>query len=366
MAKTLEKLLQEGRKCLEDAGVPDVGLDAWYLLSEAFGIDRTHYFLERTREMSDERLGLGYERYQEMLKQRAKRIPLQQILGVQEFMALPFQVDRSVLIPRQDTETLAELVLKECKNRESHVLDVCTGSGCIALSLAVLGSYESVTALDISQDALHVAEKNVEALYLDSQIREKAGMSLEKWEKIELSEKRLAKKWETWMQNQQKTEFFLLESDLFDALPLEKKYDILVSNPPYIPSSVIEELEPEVRDHEPRLALDGKEDGLYFYRNILANAGAYLNLGAALYFEIGYDQGEALLGLFEEYGFEEARIIQDLTGNDRVAAARWNHAVYQDRMVKAAEEIEIKPEKCCSSVKKTDGEVQKCGGDGPH
>ena len=366
MAKTLERLLQEGSKYLEDVGVPDAGLDAWYLLSEAFHIDRTHYFLERTREMSDEQLSLGDERYQDMLKKRARRIPLQQILGVQEFMALPFQVDQSVLIPRQDTETLVELVLKECKNRESHVLDVCTGSGCIALSLAVLGRYESVTALDISEDALHVAEKNVKALYLDSQIREKAGAFLDKWEKIEFGEKYLAKKWETWTKDQHKTEFILLESNLFDALPLEKKYDILVSNPPYIPSSVIEELEPEVRDHEPRLALDGKEDGLYFYRKILANAGNYLNLGAALYFEIGYDQGEALMGLFEEYGFEEVRVIQDLAGNDRVAAARWNHSVYQDRMPKGTEKIEIKLEKRYGSGKKTDGEVQKCGGDGPH
>ena len=142
---TWRELLDEGGARLSEAGVPDAGTDAWYLMEAAFGIDRVHYYLDQNRPIHAERLEKGYGRYQEMLQKRAERIPLQQILGMQDFMGMTFSVDENVLIPRQDTETLVERVLRDYPEKDLKLLDMCTGSGCIAISLAVLGGYQNVT-----------------------------------------------------------------------------------------------------------------------------------------------------------------------------------------------------------------------------
>ena len=289
---TLRQLLEEGREELKKAGVADWALDARYLLMAAFDLDLASLLVKQERQIlpggeSEEKI----HRYQQMIGRRAERIPLQQILGEQEFMGFPFQVNEHVLTPRQDTETLVELVLRERPDPSQSVLDLCTGSGCIALSLARLGGYRRVWASDLSEEALKVAEQNAKGLL----------------EELE----------------ENKAEFRLLKSDLFEGIPKEERFDILTSNPPYIPTEVIEGLEPEVRDHEPRMALDGDEDGLKFYRILAGEAGGFLNPGGAIYLEIGWDQGAKVEELLRQAGFQEIRTVKDLAGKDRVVRAGW-------------------------------------------
>lgn len=309
---TLQQLLDQGTEQLRSAGVPDAGLDARYLLLDTFGLGLASFLADRGRNVDG--MPGGAEKaqaYEALITRRAERIPLQQLLGVQEFMGLEFFVNEHVLIPRQDTETLVELVLEERKQRDLDVLDVCTGSGCIAVSLARLGGYRSVTALDVSAEALKVAEKNAAAL-----LEEYGG------------------------------DFRLVQSDMFAGLEPEKqdvfpgqeigkaaasrdlprpshppRFDILVSNPPYIPSRVTEGLEPEVRDHEPRLALDGSQDGLKFYRILASEGKRFLKPGGAVYFEIGWDQAQAVSALLEQEGFARIRTVKDMAGMDRVVGA---------------------------------------------
>ena len=289
---TLRQLLEEGREELKKAGVADWALDARYLLMAAFDLDLASLLVKQERQIlpggeSEEKI----HRYRQMIGRRAERIPLQQILGEQEFMGFPFQVNEHVLTPRQDTETLVELVLRERPDPSQSVLDLCTGSGCIALSLARLGGYRRVWASDLSEEALKVAEENAKGLLKDPA--------------------------------ESKADFRLLKSDLFEGIPKEERFDILTSNPPYIPTEVIEGLEPEVRDHEPRMALDGDEDGLKFYRILAAEAGGFLNPGGVIYLEIGWDQGAKVEELLRQAGFQEIRTVKDLAGKDRVVRAGW-------------------------------------------
>ena len=277
---TYFELWKWGEKRLADAGIAEASLDARYLLLEAFEMDMAHFLLKeqeqvpategRTREYSD------------AIQARAARVPLQYLTGKQDFMGLTFHVDERVRIARQDTETLVELVLKENTDKKARILDLCTGSGCIAVSLAVLGGYRKVDAVDISEDALAAAEEN--GTRLGGKVR-------------------------------------FLKSDLFSALDPEKKYDIITSNPPYIPTEVLNGLEPEVKDYEPRMALDGSEDGLAFYRRIAVAAPAFLRAGGRIYLEIGYDQGAAVEELLWNNGFARTRVVKDAAGRDRVVCA---------------------------------------------
>lgn len=286
---TMQQLLWQGTDKLNRAGVPDAGLDARYLLMEAFHMNLASFLAVKDREMAGDENVLEQRRaYEVMIEKRATRIPLQHLTGVQEFMGFEFYVNEHVLIPRQDTETLVELVLKEQKDKDAVLLDVCTGSGCIAISLALMGGYRNITALDVSAEALVVAAQNAKRL-----LEEHEG------------------------------EFNLIESDMFERLEAEKRYDIIVSNPPYIPSLDIEELEPEVRDFEPRLALDGTADGLKFYRILARESRHHLRPGGCVYMEIGFDQGLAVKRLFEDCGYEEVQVFQDLAGLDRVVRAVW-------------------------------------------
>lgn len=286
---TLFHLLTEGTRALEHSGNPDAKQDAQQLLLAAFHLDMVHFLLNRMQELPDNEISQSsMELYRSMIEKRRKRFPLQQILGCQEFMGLNFFVNKHVLIPRQDTETLVEQVLEEQKDKDIRLLDVCTGSGCIAISLAVKGGYASVTATDISEEALKVAKRNAASLECDARMR-----------------------------------FF--QGDLFAALPeKEDKFDVITSNPPYIPTAVIRTLEPEVREHEPMLALDGTEDGLHYYRRIAVEAGRFLKKGGSIYLEIGHDQGEAVSALMREAGFSDVRVLKDLPGKDRVVCAVWS------------------------------------------
>lgn len=275
---TLREILNQAQRKLEKAQVPDAGFDAWALMEFAFGIEKSYYFLHENDKIEKEQ----QQKYESLVALREKRIPLQQVIGSAWFMGYEFYVDDRVLTPRFDTEILVEETGKLLK-RGMRLLDLCTGSGCILLSLLAEHrelNLEGVGA-DISVEALEVAEIN----------RERMGISAE-----------------------------LIESDLFSKV--RGKFDVIVSNPPYIAAGELEELMPEVRDHEPRLALDGKEDGLYFYRMIVEQAENYLNPGGWLCFEIGYDQGAALEGMLKEASYEEVRIGKDLAGLDRIAIGR--------------------------------------------
>lgn len=284
---TLFRLLTEGSRALKQAGDPDGDHDARQLLMAAFHLDMVHFLLNRMQDLEDSDYNRScIELYRSMIEKRRRRCPLQQILGSQEFMGLEFYVNQHVLIPRQDTETLVELVLEQQKNQEIRLLDLCTGSGCIAVSLAVKGGYRQVMAADISEEALKVAQRN----------------------------------WERLRPENQEMKFF--QGDLFDALEKDTEtFDVITANPPYIPTEVIRGLEPEVRDHEPMLALDGTADGLHFYRRIADEAGRWLRPGGRIYLEIGYDQGAAVSGLLAEAGFTEIQVVKDLPGKDRVVAA---------------------------------------------
>ena len=274
-----ESLLEEGVKTLERAKIGEARLDAWYLLSHCFQLDRAQYLMHRAEiRCVDESI---LKRYRDMTALRAKRIPLQHILGTQEFMGFSFLVNEHVLIPRQDTEILVETVLNDQKNPKISVLDLCTGSGCIAVSLALLGHYSRVEGTDISPNAIETAKKNNSLLH--------AGVH-----------------------------FYI--SDLFGAV--EGAYDAIVSNPPYIPREVIPTLEPEVRDHEPYQALYGPEEGLYFYKRISREAKSKLLDGGSLYFEIGYDQAQAVSNILEKEGYRGIAVKKDLAGLDRVVMGR--------------------------------------------
>lgn len=292
------ELLKEGEKALLASGVPEGELDAWYLFSHCFSMDKGTYFRYMETEIPEDAKEAVKE-FGRLAGQRAKRIPLQQLLESQEFMGLPFFVNRHVLIPRQDTETLAETVLEGERGaaRPYRLLDLCTGSGCIGISLAICMRQKrpagdraearkdgiEVVLSDISPEALGVAAENVRRFGLAEDCR-------------------------------------LVESDLFKALSGER-FDCIVSNPPYIPSGELERLMPEVKEYEPRLALDGSGDGLAFYRRIREEAANHLFPGGRIYLEIGWDQGETVPRLFREAGFLHIEVLKDLAGNDRVVRA---------------------------------------------
>lgn len=302
---TWGELLKQGQERLKKAGIQEYELDAWYLFERAFSMSRARYFLDAKEEAAPGEEAL--KAYEDGLERRSARIPLQHILGTQEFMGMEFFVNAHVLIPRQDTETLVETVLNEQKNRNISVLDMCTGSGCIAVSLKALGGYARVAAADISPEALEMAEKNAGTLLG----ADTAGAAE-------------SAKMENGAPGERPHPVELRRSDMFSAFePGRDTFDVIVSNPPYIPSEVIRGLEPEVRDHEPLGALDGKEDGLYFYRILAEQCGDFLNQGGSVYFETGHDQGAAVKTLLESHGFQDTKVIKDLAGMDRVVRGTW-------------------------------------------
>ncbi len=273
--KSYKEVLEEGINHLINHKIDNGNIDAWYLFSHVFNIERAEYFLNLNKEVNSSR----YSEFMNLIEKRASHVPLQYIIGYTEFMGLRIKVNENVLIPRHDTEVLVEEVLKVCDNK--NILDMCTGSGCIIISLKKLANIKKAIGVDISKDAIILARENAALNEVD-------------------------------------VEF--IESDLFENI--EGKFDIIVSNPPYIPKADIEDLSMEVRDHEPHLALDGKEDGLYFYRRIIKEVKKYLNPNGYVFFEIGYNQADDLLVLFKSEGIDNVEIIQDLAGHDRVVKAR--------------------------------------------
>lgn len=256
---------------LNEAEIKEAELEAFYIIEAVMKLSRPMFFLKKGEKV----LQQDVDNCLAIAEKRKQHMPLQYILGSQEFMGLNFKVTPDVLIPRQDTEGLVEEVIKMLKPK-MKVLDMCTGSGCIAVSLAKLGKNVQVTAVDVSAKALEIAKENAVA-------------------------------------NEVTVNF--IESDMFQRIT--QKYDIIVSNPPYIRSQEVTTLMPEVRDYEPHLALDGKEDGLYFYRKLAKEAGDFLTPGGMLCLEIGYDQGKEVAQLLREQGFVQVRVEKDLCGLDR-------------------------------------------------
>ena len=277
---TAQEWLRKASASLESAGIADAESDAWLMFSHVTGMSRMEYTLDRDKCLSDEEIcSLA-----KMLEKRNQHIPVQQITGEAWFMGYPFFVNENVLIPRMDTEVLVEAVLTRLpavpvtENGKRRVLDMCTGSGCILLSLLKEEKGLLGTGADISEKALLVARENAHRLECEAQF---------------------------------------IFSDLWENI--EDTYEIIVSNPPYIVRNVISTLDTEVKDHEPVLALDGGEDGLDFYSKIVADTHRHLVPGGLLAFEIGYDQGQALTALLKKAGYRNIEILKDLAGLDRVA-----------------------------------------------
>lgn len=278
---TYRELYEYGRLRLVENEIAEAALDARLLLEYICHTDRNELIVHGDRECSD----LEEQFYRMTIDKRASHIPLQHITGVQEFMGLSFKVNEHTLIPRQDTEILVEEAMRHLSDG-MRILDMCTGSGCILLSLLKYSNECEGIGIDISDQALAVARENAKRLELDA---------------------------------------VFLEGDLFAPLAdfvsektTDRLFDLVVSNPPYIETAVIETLMPEVREHEPVLALDGMEDGLHFYRRIVSEAPAHMRKGAYLFFEIGCEQGEAVKTLMQEGGFEQVEILKDYAGLDRV------------------------------------------------
>ena len=298
--RTLEALLKEGTGFLREAGIEEAALDAWLLLEFSAGKSRA-WFLAHGEEEAGEELCRKYRR---LIKTRAERIPLQHLTHQAFFMGHEFYVNENVLIPRQDTEILAEEALKALKEKENpRILDMCTGSGCILLSILAEREDASGVGVDISPKALEVAKRNADSL-----------------------------------KTEKRAEF--VESDIFCSSFFQQKdgkeqekYDMLISNPPYIATGELDGLMEEVRLHDPVLALDGREDGLYFYRQITQQAGDFLKPGGMLAYEIGCSQGKEVSALMESAGFDEVKVLQDLAGLDRVVTGRWNKEQETDKIM---------------------------------
>lgn len=286
---TYRQLLTEGETYLKEAGIEEAANDAWLLLSHAACLDRTGFFLRGTNEASLQEITA----YRELLKKRHARIPLQHILGEQGFMGFSFRCDSRALIPRADTEILVQdalTILKEMRNLPQktderpdcvRVLDLCCGSGCIGISLSLLFQQAEVVCSDLSKEALALAGEN--AAHLGARVK-------------------------------------LVQSDLFEQI--DGSFGMIVSNPPYIPRGGIDLLQEEVALYDPRMALDGGEDGLDFYRLIAQESPRRLLRGGWLVMEIGHDQAAAVRALLLQAGFEQIRVRQDLSGLDRVVAGR--------------------------------------------
>lgn len=266
-----------GVERLQQAGIKEALLDARLLLESVCGTTQSTLLAHGDLPVTEEQK----ESYVNYIEQRSRHIPLQHITGYQEFMGLRFRVSPEVLIPRQDTETLVEEVMRFLHDG-MHILDLCTGSGCILLSLLRYSNDCVGTGTDLSEPALAVAAENASLLGVEAEF---------------------------------------ICSDLFEHV--KGKYEMIVSNPPYIRSGDIPGLMEEVREHDPMMALDGGEDGLVFYRKIIGCAGDYLYPGGMLFFEIGHDQAQEVSGYLDKAGYRDVMVCKDLSGLDRVVSGRF-------------------------------------------
>lgn len=277
------KLFAKAVDLLKSSDIENVEYDIKAILTDTFGVDLNKFILDMDNEFEPDK---DLEaKYLSRIEKRKEHIPLQYIINKQNFYGLDFYVDESVLIPRYDTENIVDRIVKDCKeNKCLSVLDLCTGSGCIAVSLKKCG-FEKVYAADISDKALAVAKHNAKLNNAD---------------------------------------IIFLQSDLYENFPKEIRFDIIVSNPPYISTDEIARIEKQVRDFEPKLALDGGRDGLDFYKKIINLSKKFLNNKGRLYLEIGYDQSKDVVDLAKKEGYDNIVIIKDLSGRDRGISMKVN------------------------------------------
>lgn len=280
---TLASAVREGTALLKNHQIENADYDSFAIMSEINGMDRTYYYLHADEQVPT----CDYNLFQQNIKKRASHIPLQHILGKAYFYGYEFQVNENVLVPRQDTEVLVEEVLKVATDNSS-IVDMCTGSGCIVLTLALKRRLKEGIGVDVSKKALEVAQNNCQRLQADN-VR-------------------------------------FMRSDLFShfeeaGIP-KNQFDVIVSNPPYIRTDVIATLSDEVKLHDPMIALDGYEDGLFFYRKITKSSVEFLRTGGWLMYEIGYDQAKDVSAMMRDAGFKDISTVKDYSGLDRVVKGR--------------------------------------------
>ena len=295
----LRDILEEGKELLSKSKIEDAEYDATEILLNRLDMDMARFLFECEDDL-EKKSGTSsisnlISNFDELINARAKHYPLQYILGESYFMGLRFNVDRDVLIPRADTEILVEKVMADNQDKNISILDMCTGSGCIAVSLSAVGNYKLVVGTDISDSALEIAAKNADELIEDIDVADEMNKHI-----------------------------YFLKSDMFknldklsDKLGLST-FDIITANPPYIRTGDIKHLQEEVRDYEPLIALDGDKDGLKYYKEIAKEAKNYLNNMGKIYLEIGYDQAKDVKEIFENKGYTHIETVKDLGGNDRV------------------------------------------------
>lgn len=280
--KTYRELYEEGRRILEQAGLPDAALDARFLLEEVCGTNLQTLLVFPEKKVTEEEAN----QYRAFVQRRKDREPTAMILGEWDFMGLTFRLNKSTLIPEQDTEVLVETALEELKRRglgeaPLRILDLCTGSGCILLSLLHELRNADGLGTDLSEEALEAARENAVRLGLQERGTFRQG-------------------------------------DLWEPVG-DERFDLIVSNPPYVPTEVIPTLEPEVRCGEPYAALDGGEDGLVFYRRILKEAAGHLKPSGIIIVESGFDEAAQIAALMQDQKLRGIRTVKDYGGLDRVA-----------------------------------------------
>ncbi len=281
--KSIKDILKNGINILNNAGIESANIDARALLRHILGKDSIYIDIHRDDILSEDII----EMYYSFIKRRSENEPYAYIVNSKEFMSLDFYVDKNVLIPRPDTEILVEYIINHCNSSadDFKIIDLCTGSGAIAVSLAHYIDRCTVDAVDISENAIRIAKKN-------SSTHNTA-------DKISFS-----------------------KFDVLSDISKLGKYDVIVSNPPYIRKNDVLNLESDVKDFEPVLALDGGDDGLIFYRNIIAHLSDLLNENGIIAFEIGFDQANDVINIFNSYSYTDTKILKDYSGNDRVVIAK--------------------------------------------
>ena len=273
----VKDFVKENTNKLDAAGISDASVDIWLLLEHYADIKKSDCLANPNMVISV----VDAKEIEEAVEKRINHIPLQHIIGETEFMGLTFKVNEDVLVPRFDTEILVDEVVKYVGDEYLKVLDMCTGSGCIAITISDMCDNVTVVASDISKDAIEVAKEN-------NQLNQ--------------------------------TDVTFVESDLFENVV--GMFDVIVSNPPYIKTDEIENLQDEVKLHDPKLALDGGESGLDFYRKIVEQSKDHLKTNGMIFFEIGFDQAEEVSNILKANGYHDIVVKKDLSGLDRVVIAK--------------------------------------------
>ena len=306
---TLEELYKKGTDMLREAAIENPSVDAFYLLEYAAGLNRTQYLMFKDQPVSEQNI----RQYMELMEKRMTRIPYQYITGQADFAGLTFEVNPCVLIPRLDTEVLFENALRSL-GFHAYVLDLCTGSGALGIALKRYRPDIHMVLSDISEEALQIAERNIEHNHLE--VAKKQNKAAAPEDLVCVYDLQFGIR--------------TIKSDLFDEMSVKDPsaegytglFDVIVSNPPYVTEGEYKDLMPEVKDHEPKLALTAGEDGLSAYRRICRDAPGFLKEGGTMLLEIGCSQAKSVTSLLEENGFTQIRVIRDLAGLDRVIVCK--------------------------------------------